>query len=231
MKFREKIIKYTSLIIVVKTVMSKANKMIAIVDYGMGNLLNVEKALRKIGCKVEVTDNPATIEKAAGLILPGVGSFKDCMANLAGKNLINPVCEFIRSGHPFLGICLGMQVLFTESEEFGRSRGLNIFKGKVIRFCKGYGLKIPHMGWNSIKIKKRAPLLEGIPDNSYFYFVHSYYGVPEDTDTVATTTEYGMEFTSSIWKDNIFACQFHPEKSQKLGLTLLKNFKKSVYRC
>lgn len=209
--------------------MSKANKMVVIVDYGMGNLLNVEKALKKTGCQVKVTNNPSAIEEAVGLVLPGVGSFKQCILNLTKKELVDPVYRFIRSGRPFLGICLGMQVLFTESEEFGHSKGLGILKGKVVHFCKHSGLKIPHMGWNSIKMKKRAPALQGIPDNSYFYFVHSYYAVPEDKDIIATTTEYETEFTSSVWKGNIFACQFHPEKSQKLGLTLLKNFKKTIH--
>ena len=204
---------------------------IVVVDYGMGNLLNVEKALQKVGFKTEVTNNPSVIEKTAGLVLPGVGSFKDCMTNLEKENLIEPIRCFISSGRPFLGICLGMQILFTESEEFGQSKGLNILEGKVVAFPKNPKLKIPHMGWNSIKIKKKAPLLEGIPDNSYFYFVHSYYVIPKQKDIIATTTYYGVEFVSSIWKDNIFACQFHPEKSQKLGLTLLKNFKKAVFQC
>jgi len=208
--------------------MIENNQTIVVVDYGMGNLLNVEKALQKIGCKVKVTDNPSEVEKAIALVLPGVGSFKDCMNNLIEKKLVDPIREFIQSGRPFLGICLGMQVLFTESKEFGQNKGLDILKGKVVPFPKTPGLKIPHMGWNTIKIRKKVPVLKDIPDKSYFYFVHSYYVAPENKDIIATTTEYGIEFASSVWKDNIFACQFHPEKSQKLGLVLLKNFKKTV---
>ncbi len=206
--------------------MEKSDAQIAIVDYGMGNLFNIEKALEKVGCQVRVTDNPSVIEKAAGLVLPGVGSFKDCMANLINKELVHPIRKFIHSQRPFLGICLGMQILFTESEEFGQTKGLNIFKGKVVHFSKNCKLKTPHMGWNNIKIKKRVPILKDIPDNSYFYFVHSYYVIPDDKNISATITEYGTKFTSSVWKDNIFACQFHPEKSQQLGLTILKNFRK-----
>jgi len=207
---------------------SKESLKVVVVDYGMGNLLNVEKALEKVGFKVEVTSSNLSIKKATGLVLPGVGSFKDCMINLKRMGLIDSIYRFIESGRPFLGICLGMQVLFTMSEEFGHTRGLDVLKGKVVHFPEDLGLKIPHMGWNSIKIKKRAPHLKGIPDNSYFYFVHSYYVVPEDEDIIATTTEYGEEFSSSVWKDNIFACQFHPEKSQKLGINILKNFKDIV---
>ena len=201
---------------------------VVIIDYGMGNLMNVKNALKKIGCEVEVTNKPSAIKKARAIVLPGVGSFKDCIENLKKNNLIHPLCDFISSGRPFLGICLGMQVLFTESEEFGYTRGLGIFKGRVVHFPREKGLKIPHMGWNSIRIKKRAPHLKNIPDNSYFYFVHSYYVIPEDKNIIATTTEYGEEFASSIWRENVFACQFHPEKSQKVGLELLKNFKEIV---
>ncbi|MBE0477830.1 imidazole glycerol phosphate synthase subunit HisH [Candidatus Aerophobetes bacterium] len=209
--------------------MKRISPTIVVIDYEMGNLLSVQKALQKIGCRVKVTDNPSAIEKATGLVLPGVGSFRDCMTNLSRKGLVDAVYKFIHSGHPFLGICLGMQILFTESEEFGRSSGLDILKGKVVPFCKKSGLKVPHVGWNSIKIRRGAPALKDIPDNSYFYFVHSYYVLPEDKDIIATTTEYGEEFVSSVWKDNVFACQFHPEKSQRLGLALLKNFKETVY--
>lgn len=204
--------------------MSLRDSKIVVVDYGMGNLGSVEKALRKVGCKVVISNDPSLIEMARGLVLPGVGSFRDCMMNLEKHDLIEPICKFLHSGRPFLGICLGMQILFTESEEFGHTSGLNILKGKVIHFPVDYGLKIPHMGWNQIKIKKLAPLLRDVPDGSYFYFVHSYYVMPEEKDIIATTTHYGVEFTSSIWKDNIFACQFHPEKSQKLGLNMLKLF-------
>ena len=197
---------------------------IVVIDYGMGNLGSVEKTLKKVGCDVLISDNSSVIEMARGLVLPGVGSFRDCMLNLEKHNLTGPIRKFISSGRPFLGICLGMQVLFSGSEEFGYTDGLDVLKGRVVPFPVDSGLKIPHMGWNQIKIKKRAPLLRDIPDGSYFYFVHSYYVIPEDEDIIATTTWYGVEFTSSIWKDNIFACQFHPEKSQRLGLSILKLF-------
>lgn len=200
---------------------------IVIVDYGLGNLGSVERALKKVGADVIIGNSPALIEKARGLVLPGVGSFKDCMTNLKNLQLIEPIKKFISSGKPFLGICLGMQILFTQSEEFGNTPGLNIVKGKVVHFPKIPGLKIPHMGWNSIKILKKVPLFEKIPEGAYLYFVHSYYVIPEE-DVVATTTEYGVEFASSIWKKNIFACQFHPEKSQNIGLTILEKFKEMV---
>ncbi len=198
--------------------------MIAIVDYGMGNLRSLEGGLRRIGCEVLITRDSAKIKESQGLVLPGVGSFRDCMRNLKRNNLIQPILNFIASGRPFLGICLGMQVLFTESEEFGTSRGLNVFKGRVLHFSFHKGMKIPHMGWNTIKIKKTCPLLKNIPDGSHFYFVHSYYVIPEDKGIITTTTCYGLEFASSVGKDNIFACQFHPEKSQGLGLKILKKF-------
>ncbi|MBI4825126.1 MAG: imidazole glycerol phosphate synthase subunit HisH [Nitrospirae bacterium] len=197
--------------------------MIAIIDYGMGNLRSVEKGFQKAGVEVMVTNRPEDVKNADGVVLPGVGAFKDCMRELTNLDLTTAIVESIKSGKPFLGICLGLQVLFSESEEFGRCMGLDIFKGKVPRFPKS-SLKVPHMGWNEIKIRKENPLLKGIPDKSYFYFVHSYYVVPEDSSIISTTTDYGIEFTSSIWKDNVYAVQFHPEKSQALGLRLLRNF-------
>lgn len=204
------------------------NSQVVVVDYGMGNLGSVERALRKVGCEVKVTSNPSLIKRAGGLVLPGVGSFRDCMVNLEKYGLTEPIKRFIFSGRSFLGICLGMQVLFTESEEFGHIPGFNILRGKVVHFPKVSGLKIPHMGWNQIRIKKSAPVLEETPDGSYLYFVHSYYVIPEDENLIATTTEYGIEFASSIWKDNIFACQFHPEKSQDIGLNILRRFKEVI---
>lgn len=199
--------------------------MIAIIDYGMGNLRSVEKGFHKIGIDARVTGNPLIIEDASGIVLPGVGAFRDCMRNLEKASLIESIIRAIEKGKPYLGICLGLQILFTESEEFGLTEGLNLLKGKVVRFrFEKEDLKIPHMGWNNIKIKKRAPLLEGVEDNSFFYFVHSYYVVPEDREIITTTTDYGLEFTSMIWKDHIFATQFHPEKSQSNGLRILKAF-------
>ena len=196
--------------------------MIAVIDYGMGNLKSVQKGFEKVGFDAVVSSEREVIENASHLVLPGVGAFKDCMHNLEEKGLVEPVLKGIEKGKPFLGICLGLQLLFEKSEEFGAHKGLGLIKGKVARFPKS-DLKVPHMGWNSIKKKSDTPLLKQIDDNSYFYFVHSYYVIPEDNVT-ATSTEYGFEFTSSIIKDNIFACQFHPEKSQKEGLKILKAF-------
>jgi len=212
--------------------------MIAIVDYGMGNLRSVHKAFEKVGLQAIVTHEPGVIKKAAGLVVPGVGAFKKAMENLKELGLVDPLIEFIASGKPFLGICLGLQILFSESEEFGVQSGLGIFKGRVVRFSFSLSglspsenpLKIPHMGWNSVHVRKRFPALEGIENDAHFYFVHSYYPVPEDQEIVATTTDYGGEFVSSIGRENLFACQFHPEKSQAAGLKILKNFGSLIRR-
>ncbi len=201
--------------------------MIAIVDYGMGNLRSVEKGFRKVGVSTKVTNKPEVIENADGVVLPGVGAFRDCMKELTNLKLVDAVVKTIKKNKPYLGICLGLQVLFSESEEFGRCRGLDIFRGKVMRFPANE-LKVPHMGWNDIKIQKNNPLLNGIQDKAYFYFVHSFCIVPEDNSIVSTTTEYGLEFASMIWKDNVFAVQFHPEKSQTTGLRILENFSRVV---
>ncbi|MCP3677929.1 MAG: imidazole glycerol phosphate synthase subunit HisH [Deltaproteobacteria bacterium] len=203
--------------------------MIAIIDYDMGNLRSVQKGFERVGHDAVVTREPGEIGNASHVVLPGVGSFRECMENLTGYGLVEPIVRAIDSGKPFLGICLGLQLLFTESDEFGNCKGLDIIKGRVVHFSQEFrdshpGLKIPHMGWNDIEIKRRPPILDGIENHTFFYFVHSYYVVPEDADVVATTTDYGGDFTSSIWKENIFACQFHPEKSQAVGLRLLKNF-------
>ena len=196
--------------------------MIAIVDYGMGNLRSVQKGFQKVGVDVTVTSHPQVIDDAEAVVLPGVGAFRDCIRNLTDLSLTDAIVRSIRKGKPYLGICLGMQVLFSESEEFGRCRGLDIFRGKVVRF--GAGMKVPHMGWNTVAIEKRPPVFEGIEDNSYFYFVHSFYVVSEDTDIISGTTDYHGRFTSMVWKENIVATQFHPEKSQELGLKILKGF-------
>jgi glutamine amidotransferase len=204
--------------------------MIAIIDYGMGNLRSVQKGFERMGREAVVTREPKTILDASKVVLPGVGAFADCMRNLEEFGLIDPVKKCISSGKPFLGICLGLQLLFTEGEEFGVHKGLDIIKGRVIRFnIQDPTLKIPHMGWNSVSIKRRPPALADVPDNSHFYFVHSYHVVPEDKGVIATTTTYGTEFVSSVWKDNIFAVQFHPEKSQDLGLSILKRFGEQKY--
>lgn len=203
--------------------------MIAIIDYDMGNLRSVQKGFERVGHNCIITRDPKDISNASHVVLPGVGAFKDCMDNLKNYGLVDPILLAIKSGKPFLGICLGLQLLFSESEEFGRHEGLDVIKGKVVRFSselrtQNPELKIPHMGWNDIKIKNRPAVLKDIADGSYLYFVHSYYVVPADDSVIATTTSYGIDFASSIWKDNIFACQFHPEKSQKTGLKILKNF-------
>ncbi|GAB4432107.1 MAG: imidazole glycerol phosphate synthase subunit HisH [bacterium] len=205
--------------------------MIAVVDYGMGNLESVSKALKHLGFDVIVTSETEKISNAEGIVLPGVGAFPDCMENLRRLNLVEVVKDAALK-KPFLGICLGLQLLFEESEEFGTHKGLAVFKGKVKKFkqdmvVEGERLKIPHMGWNSISIKKETPFLNEIEKGSYFYFVHSYY-VETEADLVATETFYGVNFVSSIAKDRLFACQFHPEKSQKVGLKLLENFGKLV---
>jgi glutamine amidotransferase len=197
-------------------------KMIAIIDYGMGNLRSVEKGFLKVGIDAKVVTDPKAVDDATAIVLPGVGAFRDCMRNLEHASLIAPITRAIQKGKPFLGICLGLQVLFTESEEFGTCKGLDLFKGKVVRFQ--LNLKVPHMGWNNVKILRRPPIFEGIEDEAFFYFVHSYYVVPDNHEVVATTTEYGVTFTSMVWQDNIFATQFHPEKSQEAGLKILRNF-------
>jgi glutamine amidotransferase len=204
--------------------------MIAIIDYDMGNLRSVEKAFERVGAEAIVTRSPEAIKAVSHVVLPGVGAFSECMKKLEGYGLVEPVIRSIESGKPFLGICLGLQLLFEESTEFGLHKGLGIIKGRSVRFPlpgaeKGTELKVPHMGWNSVKIEKPSPLLNDVPEGSFFYFVHSYYAVPEDPAVTLTTTNYGVDFVSSIAKDNIFGCQFHPEKSHKVGLRVLKNFK------
>jgi glutamine amidotransferase len=206
--------------------------MIAIVDYGMGNLRSVSKAFERVGFPGVVTQDPSLIEKADGLVLPGVGAFKKAMENLEHLRLVDPILAFLQSGKPFLGICLGLQLLFSESEEFSSYKGLGVFGGKVIRFpfslpgappARDF-LKVPHMGWNSVRIQRKAPALEGIQEGTYFYFVHSFFPVPDDPGIITTITDYGGEFVSSVGKGNLFACQFHPEKSQSAGLQILQNF-------
>lgn len=202
---------------------------IVIIDYGMGNLRSVQKGIEKVGFPARVTDDPAEVAAADKLVLPGVGAFSDCMDSLRQGGFVEPILRHVDSGKPFLGICLGLQLLFTESEEFGRHKGLGIIPGRVVRFPgemhqNGEVLKVPHMGWNQIAIRKDAPIFRGIEDGSSFYFVHSYYVVPDDPSVVATETGYGVTFCSSIWRDNVMATQFHPEKSQALGLQILKNF-------
>ena len=213
-------------------------KMIAIVDYGMGNIRSVEKAFVKVGANVRITADPKVIADAKGVVLPGVGAFKDCMRNLDNLRLLDCIKKEIGKGKPYLGICLGLQILFTESEEFGFCKGMDVFSGKVVKFrfdaaegAQSGVMKIPHMGWNTARLVRKPPVFDGIPDNSYFYFVHSYYVVPDDESIVAGRTDYGVDFVSMVWKDNVFATQFHPEKSQETGLKILQGFDELVRRC
>jgi len=223
--------------------------MIAIIDYGMGNLRSVEKAFEKVGFDAVVTDKPEIIENADKIVLPGVGAFKDAKDGLQERNLIGPIKNHIKQNKLFLGICLGLHLLFTRSHEDGVHEGLNIVSGEVVRFKadrlnmnntggqeetaetlkalsveNNQKLKIPHMGWNTIRAKKEVPILKGLPADPYMYFVHSYFVVPDRGDVVATETDYGAAFVSMISIDNVFAMQFHPEKSQRYGLMILKNF-------
>jgi len=202
--------------------------MIAIIDYGMGNLRSVQKGLERVGFEAIVTREVSEILTARGVVLPGVGAFSACMENLGKFGLIEPICRIVREKKPFLGICPGFQLLFSESEEFGKQKGLDLFAGKVVGFHADENLKVPHMGWNRIEKKTDSPFLEGISNGDYVYFVHSFYVVPDDRSIVATTTDYGDSFVSSIATDRLFACQFHPEKSQELGLRILANFGRFV---
>jgi glutamine amidotransferase len=208
--------------------------MIAILDYGMGNLRSVQKGLERVGATAVVTADPAALDEAQGVVLPGVGAFGDAMANLQTRRLIDPLLRQVAGGKPLLGICLGMQLLFDESEEMGRHRGLGLLPGRVVRFPAGDLLKVPHIGWNELRIANcelriaKDGLLAGIADGAYAYFVHSYYALPEEPADVLATTEYGLEFASAVGRGTIFGAQFHPEKSQEVGLRLLANFARLV---
>ncbi len=200
--------------------------MIALLDYGSGNLRSVEKALKRVGADVRVTKSRDGLEGARGVVLPGVGAFDDCMNAMGKQELFACTREWIGSCKPFLGICVGYQALFDSSEEFNScAAGLGIFKGKVVRFNQRDGLKVPQIGWNQLEITQPGcPLYQGIPSGSYVYFVHSFFPKPVDETIVATQTTYGEPFASSVWRDNVFATQFHPEKSQAVGLKVLENF-------
>jgi len=198
--------------------------MIVVVDYGMGNLRSVQKGFEKVGSTALISRDIREIANADRLVLPGVGAFPECMKNLASLNLIEPILEFIQSGRPFLGICLGLQLLFDESEEFGIHEGLKVIHGRVKGFDRNMGLKIPHMGWNEVLFRKETPIFRGIPDGAFFYFVHSFYVEPMNISDVAAESSYGITFTCAVSRNNVFAVQFHPEKSQENGLKILKNF-------
>ena len=197
---------------------------ILIVDYGMANLRSVQKAFEKVGHRAEISGDPGRVAEAAKLVLPGVGAFRDAIARLHEAGLAAPIVDHIRGGKPFLGICLGLQLLFTRSYEDGDYAGLDLFPGEVVRFPDQPGLKVPHMGWNQLRVCRAAPVLRELPENPAVYFVHSYYAVPRDRQLTATETDYPTPFTSAIWHENVFATQFHPEKSQAVGLRMLQNF-------
>jgi len=199
---------------------------IALLDYGSGNLRSVHKALLKVGAEVRLARRPAEMRDAAAIVLPGVGAFDDCINALQKQELLVASRDFIQTGKPFLGICVGYQALFERSEEFNScAAGLSIFGGKVVRFTERPGHKIPQIGWNQLElVRPDCPLYRGVAEGAYVYFVHSFFPQPTDPTIIATRTEYGDTFASSVWKDNVFATQFHPEKSQKVGLQLLKNF-------
>lgn len=198
------------------------SNVIAIMDYGIGNLRSVQKAFQKVGAEAVVTDERETIESARAVVLPGVGAFGDAMTNLRSQGLVETIERVVEQGTPLFGICLGLQLFFEESEEMGRHRGLGFFPGRVRRF--DVGLKVPHIGWNQVHIHRQSPLLDNLADGSYVYFVHSYYVEPIEDDVILTTTDYGLDFASIVGRDNVFGIQFHPEKSQDVGLRILGNF-------
>ncbi len=201
--------------------------MLILIDYGMGNLRSVSKALEKVGFSVKVSSDPEEVKKAEVLVLPGVGAFRDAMENLKKLGLLKEILRHIEKGKPYMGICLGLQLLFERSYEFGETEGFGVLEGEVVLLPPK--VKVPHIGWNQLWRQKPSDLLNGIKEGEYFYFVHSYHVVPKRQDIVLTTTDYGVDFVSSIEYENIFAVQFHPEKSQKAGLRLLENFRRRLY--
>ncbi len=201
--------------------------MLLLIDYGMGNLRSVSKALEKVGFSVKVSSDPEEVKRAEVLVLPGVGAFRDAMENLRRLGLLKEILRHIEKGKPYMGVCLGLQLLFERSYEFGETEGFGVLEGEVVLLPPK--VKVPHIGWNQLWRQKPSDLLNGIKDGEYFYFVHSYHVVPKRQDIVLTTTDYGIDFVSSIEYENIFAVQFHPEKSQKAGLRLLENFRRRLY--
>jgi glutamine amidotransferase len=197
---------------------------ITIIDYGMANLRSVQKAFERVGATAEITSDPDRVAAAQKLVLPGVGAFQDAIAKLRQSHLDQPIIDHINTGLPFLGICLGMQMLFTRSYEDGVFAGLDLFPGEVVRFKNVEGLKVPHMGWNELRLNEKCPLFKGLPQGSAAYFVHSYYAAPYDPEIIAADAAYPTPFCAAIWKDNVVATQFHPEKSQEVGRVMLQNF-------
>jgi glutamine amidotransferase len=197
---------------------------LVIVDYGMANLRSVQKAIEYVGHRAVITSDPARIAEAPRLVLPGVGAFRDAIARLNDAGLADPIRAHIAAGRPFLGICLGLQLLFSRSHEDGIHEGLNIFQGEVVRFTPTPGLKIPHMGWNTLRIHQQVPMFYNLPDQPSVYFVHSYYPIPRDPSLIAAEADYPTPFCAAIARGNVFATQFHPEKSQRVGLHILKQF-------
>jgi glutamine amidotransferase len=197
---------------------------LAIVDYDVGNLHSAAKAFERLGQPAVVTSDAAQIASAPAVVLPGQGAFATCMENLERARLTHAVLDAARSGRPFLGICVGMQILFDESEESPGVQGLGLFRGPVVRFPARGDLKVPHMGWNQLRVRRRVPALAGVDDGAYVYFVHSFYPEPRDPEAIATTTDYGVEFVSSVAQGKVYAGVFHPEKSQRVGLALLAGF-------
>lgn len=211
--------------------------MTAIIDYGMGNIHSVQKALESLGAKTLVTNEPKELEDCRAIVLPGVGAFGDAVSQLKKRDLLRALNEHIKRKKIFLGICLGMHILFEASEESPKAKGLGVFKGRVKKFEVKKVIKVPHIGWNQLKVgsglraQGQCPLLKDVPDNSYVYFCHSYYPAPKDKQIVAATSDYGVEFPAVIWQDNIYGVQFHPEKSQEVGLRILKNFVELIRHC
>ena len=198
--------------------------MIAIIDYEMGNLRSVQKAFERVGHQAVITSDPGMIADARKIVLPGVGAFRDAIAALRARKLVEPIRAAVAGGKPFLGICLGLQLIFDKSYEDGEHEGLGIVAGEVVRFRVPSDYKVPHMGWNQLHFRRRPRVFDGIDNGAHFYFVHSYYVVPRDEGLIASETEYAEPFCSTIWRENLVAVQFHPEKSQSAGLRLLKNF-------
>jgi glutamine amidotransferase len=198
--------------------------MIAIIDYQMGNLRSVQKAFESLGTEAVITSDATVLQQADKVVLPGVGAFEDAIKELRNRVLVSPIHDLVASGKPFLGICIGLQLLFDVSYEGGEFEGLGIIAGAVQRFEIAPEFKVPHMGWNQVNIEQASPILQGIDNNTYFYFVHSYYVVPSDPSVISLTSDYDGTFCAGICRGNLFATQFHPEKSQRAGLKLLQNF-------